>query len=59
MGIKHRTAMIQGSISLLSLDLKNVRPSLFLMDKGPKKPEMKKMVDMTNISKIKNRMPER
>jgi hypothetical protein len=44
-------------ISLLNLDFRNAHPFLFFRDNGVKNPEIKNMVDITKISRIKKRRP--
>jgi hypothetical protein len=44
------TAMTQGIISLLNLDLKNAHPFLLFIDGGVKYPAIKNMADITKIS---------
>jgi hypothetical protein len=58
-GISVKTAIIQGRISLLNLSFKNAHPSLFFIDKGAKKPEIKNMVGITIMSIIKFRIPDK
>jgi hypothetical protein len=51
-GINVKTAIIQGSISLLNLDSRNAQPFLFFKDKGVRNPETKNMVGIIKISII-------
>jgi hypothetical protein len=44
-------------ISLLNLDFIYAHPALFFRDKGVRNPEIKNMVDIIKISRIKNRRP--
>jgi hypothetical protein len=58
-GINVKTAIIQGTISRLNLDLRNAHPFLFLIDNGAKNPEIKNTVGITKISIIILRIPAR
>jgi hypothetical protein len=44
-------------ISLLNFDFINTHPFLFFIDNGVRNPEIKNMIDIIKISRIKNRRP--
>ena len=58
-GINVKTAIAQGIISLLNLDFRNAHPFLFFKDTGVKNPEIKNKVDITKMSTIKFRIPDK